>query len=56
MKKFCMMLVLSLFILSAMFVEYRFIMHNIKPYVDNNGALYLEVFGFVDEYYAESIY
>lgn len=33
----------------AMFAEYRFIMHNISPSVENN-CIYLEVFGLVDEY------
>lgn len=42
-------------ILSLMFAEYRFIMHNINPYFGENNAVYLEIFGQVDEYYAENI-
>lgn len=42
-----------LIIISLMFAEYRFIMHNINPYTDDNGTLYLEVFGMVDTYYTE---
>lgn len=50
MKKF----ILAICVL--MFAEYRYI---IKPYIgytDNNGGVvYLEIFGQVDEYYAETI-
>lgn len=42
-----------LIILSFMFAEYRYIMHNIKPYLGENNTIYLEIFGQVDEYYAE---
>ena len=41
--------------LTLMFAEYRFIMHNIHPYLGKNNTVYLEVFGQVDEYYAERI-
>lgn len=44
-----------LFIISLMFAEYRFIMHNICPYRGERGTVYLEIFGQVDEYYAEPI-
>lgn len=40
-------------VLVLMFVEYRFIMLNIKPYNGDNGTVYLEIFGNVDEYYAD---
>ena len=54
MKKF-ILVILAICVL--MFVEYRYIMLNIRPYIghtDNNGgAVYLEIFGQVDEYYAE---
>ena len=42
-----------LLITSLMFAEYRFIMHNIRPYLEENNTVYLEIFGQVDEYYAE---
>ena len=45
--------ILIIIILLAMFMEYRFIMYSIKPYLGNGGAVYLEVFGHIDEYYAE---
>ena len=56
MKKICITLISILLLLAMMIAEYRFIMHNIKPYTDDNGTLYLEVFGMVDEYYTEPIY
>ena len=40
-------------ILFLMFTEYRFIMHNINPYIGENNTVYLEIFEQVDEYYAE---
>ena len=45
--------IISLMVL--MFAEYRIIMLNIHPYTGENGTVYLEVFGQVDEYYAEPI-
>lgn len=48
-------LIILISILCAMFVEYRYIMLNIKPYRGENGTVYLEVFGQVDEYYAEEL-
>ncbi len=42
--------------LSLMFAEYRFIMQNIRPYIGENNTVYLEVFGQVDEYYADEYY
>lgn len=44
-----------LIVLTMMFAEYRFIMHHIRPYRGENGTVYLEIFGNVDEYYAEKI-
>lgn len=44
-----------LFIATLMFAEYRFIMHNIRPYFGERNTVYLEVFGQIDEYFAESI-
>ena len=55
MKKFYIILISILLLLATIFAEYRFIMHNIKPYTDDNGTLYLEVFGMIDQYYAEPI-
>lgn len=42
-----------IFIATFMFAEYRFIMCNIRPYLGERNTVYLEVFGRVDEYYAE---
>lgn len=44
-----------LIVTSLMFAEYRFIMHNICPYLGERGTVYLEIFGQVDTYYAEEI-
>lgn len=53
MKKICKTIITIILILGIMFFEYRFIMLNIKPYIGNGGAVYLEIFEQVDEYYAE---
>ena len=59
MKKLFKIILAVLAICALMFGEYRFIMLNIKPYIghtdSNGGAVYLEIFDQVDEYYAESI-
>ena len=44
-----------LLLLSLMFAEYRYIMLNLKPYRGNNGTVYIEMFGNIDEYYAECL-
>ena len=46
-------LLIILAILALIFIEYRAIMLNIKPYVGDNGTVYLELGGNVAEYYAE---
>lgn len=38
-----------------MYAEYRYIMTHICPYKGFNGTVYLEIFGQVDEYYAEPL-
>jgi hypothetical protein len=44
-----------LIIISLAYAEYRFIMHHINPYIGENNTVYLEIFGQMDEYYAENI-
>lgn len=44
-----------MFITTLMFAEYRYIMHNICPYLGENNTVYIEIFGQTDEYYAEQI-
>lgn len=39
--------------LGIMLAEYRFIMRNQYPYAGENGTIHIELFGRVDEYYAE---
>lgn len=45
-------IIAAILVLLLMYAEYRYIMVNIKPSVDN-GTVYLEVFGQVDEYELE---
>lgn len=52
-KKVIGVIIGALFIVSLMFAEYRLIMYNICPYLGEGGTVYLEIFGQVDEYYAE---
>lgn len=52
MKKFIKILLAVLIICVLMFAEYRYIMVNIKPYINGN-TVYLEIFGQVDEYYID---
>ena len=53
MKKLFAIILSVVMLLGIMFAEYRYIMHHIKPYRGERGTVYLEVFGQVDEYYAE---
>ena len=48
-KKLTCILVLAV----LMFCEYRFIMHNLKPYRYGDGGVELDFFGLRDNYYAE---
>lgn len=41
------------FLLSLLFMEYRFIMRNIHPYIGENNTVYIEFCGEIDEYYAD---
>lgn len=53
MKKLVAITLIIVAMLGIMFAEYRYIMCNIKPYCDEGGTVYLEVFDHVDEYYAD---
>lgn len=53
MKKIAKFVIIIVAVLCIMFAEYRYIMTHITPYRGEGGAVYLEVFGQVDEYYAE---
>ena len=54
-KKIIIAVSIILSLAAIMYAEYRYIMCNICPYRGENGTVYLEIFGNVDEYYAESI-
>ena len=53
MKKLIKITLILVALLCAMFFEYRYIMCNIKPYRGENGTVYLDFMGQIDEYYAE---
>ena len=53
MKKLIATVLILVAVLGLMFAEYRYIMHNIKPYRGEDGTVYLEIFNQVDEYYAD---
>ena len=53
MKKIIKIAFILIALLCAMFVEYRVIMCNIKPYRGEGGTVYLDFMGQVDEYYAD---
>lgn len=55
MKKFIKFIAAVLVLAALMFAEYRYIMINIKPYIGQDNTVQLEVFGQVDEYYAEPV-
>ena len=50
MRKFIIAILILVYL---MYAEYRFIMINLHPYQGNNGTVYVEFMGQVDEYYAE---
>lgn len=53
MKKAIAIILALVLLLGIMFAEYRYIMLNLSPYKEDNGTVYIEIFGQVDEYYAE---
>ena len=53
-KKIIIAAIAAIIILTAlMYAEYRFIMCNLCPYTGDNGIVYVEFIGQVDEYYVE---
>lgn len=55
MKKAIAIFLAIVALLGIMYAEYRYIMVNICPYRGDNGTIYLEIFGQVDEYYADPV-
>lgn len=51
MKKIITVVLSIVLLASIMFVEYRYIMTNIKPYKGKDNIIYVEIFGQVDTYY-----
>ena len=52
MKKFILTI---LILLTIMYAEHRIIMVNLHPYKGDNGTVYIEFMGNVDEYYADPV-
>lgn len=53
MKRIVKLIIIVVALISLMYGEYRYIMCNQRPYRGENGTVYIEMFGNVDEYYAE---
>jgi hypothetical protein len=53
MKKLVKIILIVVAVLGIMFAEYRYIMTHICPYTGEDNTVHLEIFGQVDEYYAE---
>lgn len=45
------LVIILLAIAVLMYAEYRYIMVNLSPSNGNDGTVYIEIFGQVDEYY-----
>ena len=43
-------IIFAILILILMFCEYRYIMLNLRPEIGDNGTVYIEIFGQIDEY------
>lgn len=54
-KTIVKIIIATLFILTLLFAEYRFIIHNIKPYYIEGCTVYLDIFGNIESYYSEDI-
>ena len=52
-KNIVAIIVIIMAILSLMYAEYRYIMVNQCPYIDENGTVYIEIFGQTDVYDAD---
>ena len=55
MKTIAIAISIAVAISVLMFAEYRYIMCEQRPYYGEDGTLYIEAFGQVDEYYAAPI-
>lgn len=55
MKKILVGIMIVLSVAILMFVEYRYIMQNIRPYRGEGGMVYIETLGYTDSYYAPKI-
>ena len=53
MKKLALTLTIILSIFILMFIEYKYIIFNLRPYLGENNTVYIELFDRVDTYYAE---
>ena len=46
-------IIILLAVVVLMYAEYRYIMLNLSPSNGNDGTMYIEIFGQVDEYYVD---
>lgn len=53
MKKPIKVILSIIILLAIMYAEYKFIIYNQRPYLGKDGAVYIELFNRIDEYYAE---
>ena len=49
-------IIVILILASLMYAEYRYIMINLNPYQGENGTMYIEFMGQVDEYDASEMF
>jgi hypothetical protein len=54
-KKIITAIICAVALLTIMFAEYRYIMLNLCPYRGERGTVYIEMFGRMEEYYADPI-
>ena len=52
-KKAAITIFIIFSVLVLMYAEYVYIIHNLCPYTENEGTVYIELFGRIDEYEAD---
>ena len=51
-RKIIISIIFIVSVLVLMYAEYVYIIHNLCPYTENGGTVYIELFGRIDEYEA----
>ena len=52
-RKIIISIIFIVSVLVLMYAEYVYIIHNLCPYTENEGTVYIELFGRIDEYEAD---